>query len=165
MSNPNPNPTPTSYSNALLAEWRYCGACFSLPKLLTYRGVVQSCMVLTPAELQPQPTMLRKLPPVSLSSSAVILPWPTAGMQWGPQSLLQLLLPNPSEQTCPLLWPGVCGRWKHKSPSSVKHLWVWFRLVSSNKTDGPASLPLQKDLYLATRLMVQPLYLCRKTYI
>ena len=40
MSNPNPNPTPTSYSNALLAEWRYCGACFSLPKLLTYRGVV-----------------------------------------------------------------------------------------------------------------------------
>ena len=104
-------PTPTLPPHPIAMHCLQSGIIVELasacPNLLTHRGVVQTCTVLTPAELQPQPTMLRKLPPVSPSSSAVIPLWSTAGVQWGPQSLLQLLLLNLSEQTCPLLLPGV----------------------------------------------------------
>lgn len=45
-----------------------------LATFIQYYTYIQRFSTLTSAELQPQPTMLHKLPPVSLSSSAVIPP-------------------------------------------------------------------------------------------
>ena len=45
-----------------------------LATFIQYYTYIQRFSTLTSAELQPQPTVLHKLPPVSLSSSAVIPP-------------------------------------------------------------------------------------------